>query len=75
MASPDDAKKPIDESDPLVDRVTDAPVVDPLHRYDQLKQGDAHITQLQQLSMPELIEQAGRPGTGSVRAQTPGADF
>ena len=58
MASPDDAKKPIDESDPLVDRVTDAPVDDPLHRYDQLKQGDAHITQLQQLSMPELIEQA-----------------
>ncbi len=58
MASSGDAKKPIDESDPLQDPVTDVPSDDPLHRYDQLKQGEAHITQLQHLSMPELIEQA-----------------
>ena len=58
MASSGDAKKPIDKSDPLQDPVTDEPSDDPLHRYDQLKQGEAHITELQQLSMPELIEQA-----------------
>ena len=58
MASSGDAKKPIDESDPLPDPVTDVLSDDPLHRYDQLKQGEAHITQLQHLSMPELIEQA-----------------
>ncbi|MFP6751797.1 MAG: transcription termination factor Rho [Pirellulaceae bacterium] len=58
MASSGDAKKPIDETDPLQDPVTDELLDDPLHRYDQLKQGETHITELQQLSMPELIEQA-----------------
>ena len=58
MSSPDDKKKPLEESDSLMEPVTDLSMDDPLRRYDQLKQGEAHIIKLQHLSMPELIEQA-----------------
>jgi transcription termination factor Rho len=58
MSSPDDEKKPLEESDSLMEPVTDLSMDDPLRRYDQLKQGEAHIIKLQHLSMPELIEQA-----------------
>ena len=58
MSSPDDEKKLRDESDPLMEPVTDLSMDDPLRHYDQLKQGEAHIITLQHLSMPELVEQA-----------------
>jgi transcription termination factor Rho len=59
MSSADEANKPIDqpdEADKPDDSVADLLDDDPLARYDQLKQGDVYIAELQQLSMAELIK-------------------
>ena len=59
MSSADEANKPIDqpdEADRPDDSVADLLDDDPLARYDQLKQGDVYIAELQQLSMAELIK-------------------
>ena len=58
MSTADDADKPFGETGSPDEPAADMDQDDPLSRYDQLKQGEAYIAELQHLSMAELIEQA-----------------
>jgi transcription termination factor Rho len=58
MSSAGEQEKPIDGADQQVEATADDFQDDLLDRYEKLKQGDVHIAELQQLTMPELIDKA-----------------
>lgn len=58
MSFSDDARETTDAPTDPADVVHEDQLEDPLDRYEKLKQGEVHIVELQQLSMPELMDKA-----------------